>query len=153
MGWESVSQFEQHFLIQASKQTIFTLLYNEEEMHEHIPDLGTFVAIERVDNTSFNYIYVVLDKDIKINTLCLWNFFNMVMWPSCTFYNSAYNTIRCDKRLRQMWHDLLGTWQNPRFVRCTCIYKWFNRTLLQPHYLSDYWTVSPCSAINGSLFR
>lgn len=30
-------------------------------MHEHIPDLGTFVAIERVDNTSFNYIYVVLD--------------------------------------------------------------------------------------------
>lgn len=69
-------------------------------MHEHIPDLGTFVAIERVDNTSFNYIYVVLDKDIKINTLCLWNFFNMVMWPSCTFYNSAYNTIRCDKKVK-----------------------------------------------------
>lgn len=70
MGREFVSQFEQHFLIQASKQTIFTLLYNQ-EMHEHIPDLGTFVAIERVDNTSFNYICVVLDKDIKINTLCL----------------------------------------------------------------------------------
>lgn len=100
MGRESVSQFEQHFLIQASKQTIFTLLYNQEEMHEHIPDLGTFVAIERVDNTSFNYICVVLDKDIKINTLCLWNFFNMVMWPSCTFYNSAYNTIRCDKKVK-----------------------------------------------------
>lgn len=43
--------------------------------------------------------------------------------------------------------------QNPRFVRCTWIYKWFNRTLLQPHYLSNHWTVSPCSVINGSLFR
>lgn len=69
-------------------------------MYEYILDLGIFVVIERVDNISFNYIYVVLDKDIKINILCLWNFFNMVMWFLCIFYNLVYNIIRCDKRLR-----------------------------------------------------
>lgn len=40
-------------------------------MYEYILDLGIFVVIERVDNISFSYIYVVLDKDIKINILCL----------------------------------------------------------------------------------
>lgn len=102
MGRESVSQFEQHFLIQASKQTIFTLLFNQEEMHEHIQDLGTFVAIERVDNTSFNYIYVVLDKDIKINTMLV-KFF--LIW-SCDphVHSTIQHIILSDvtKRLRQM---------------------------------------------------
>lgn len=40
-------------------------------MYEYILDIGIFVVIERVDNISFNYICVVLDKDIKINILCL----------------------------------------------------------------------------------